>query len=580
MGDPEDLTASTSSELTLAEGAITQSVPPQEAEITQSVPPQEAAITRPVAPVLAAPSAPVAAPSAPVAAPSPLVPAIDAAPGPRPTLDHQQKRHQWWLASVIVVLCASAGLSMRILGGSPDVQRVFAIGLAATSAAGIWLAWLARTPTRSSPRTFAIAWFVCSLGICAIILYFGVFSTACMVAVLAIFFVGVNDELPSVYTVYGTLAAFHAGAVVVLLIFGFRDPGIGGFPENTGVAKIVVMEVLVQAVLLGTVGIALVVRRSVVKTVQELEQSARVAGHYEVLLEDAKNALVHSLRSVGGGRFSYQTFGSYRLGRLLGEGSMGEVYEAIDTKTGATAAVKLLRREVLSDASIVRRFLTEARIVASLQSAHVVRVLETGDVIESQVPYIVMERLTGHDLRNVLKLSSDGRVPAQQVLELLRQVARGIDAAHLAGIVHRDLKPSNLFQVETGTWKILDFGVSKVVGEQTADNAIVGTPHFMAPEQVSGGELDGRVDVFALGVITYRALTGKLPFTGKQLAEVFHQILHHTPVSPSRLVAALPSAIDDVVSRALAKTVSTRYATAGAFAEAFAVALATGVAPR
>jgi serine/threonine-protein kinase len=247
---------------------------------------------------------------------------------------------------------------------------------------------------------------------------------------------------------------------------------------------------------------------------------------------------------------------------------MGEVYEALDVRTGSAAAVKLLRREAIEDRRIVLRFLSEARIVGSLHSDHIVRVLETAEP-GSGLPYIAMERLHGQDLRRYRKAQPDCRLALADVDDLLRQIARGIDAAHRAGIVHRDLKPSNLFRDTTGTWKILDFGVSKVIGEGTTVHGLVGTPSFMSPEQASGGAVDGRTDIFALGGIAYYMISGAMAFPGQTLAESVFQVIHTTPPRLTELVPGLPPGIDEVVMTALAKDPRRRFATAAALSAAF-----------
>jgi serine/threonine-protein kinase len=222
----------------------------------------------------------------------------------------------------------------------------------------------------------------------------------------------------------------------------------------------------------------------------------------------------------------------------------------------------------MEDRWIVQRFLTEARIVTALQTDHIARVLETADP-GSGLPYIAMERLHGHDLRKHMRDSSDARLALDEADDLLHQIAQGIDAAHRADVVHRDLKPSNLFRTDDGTWKILDFGVSKIIGEHTAANSIVGTPNFMAPEQVKGRAVDGRADIFALGAIMYYAITGKLAFHGKNLATVAVQVTRHKPPRPSELVTGIPAGVDEAVMTALAKDPRKRFATATGFSEAF-----------
>jgi serine/threonine-protein kinase len=484
----------------------------------------------------------------------------------RDSIDFHQRRKLWWVACVIPLLGAVMAVAIQMLGGDPVVKRLLIAALIAGSGTGMWMGWMART-RRTWVGAATISWFILAVEICCATLYFGAFSPALMVAAFAVFFVGTRDELVVALTAYLTIAVFHLALVVALVAGGLHDPGVFTVVE-TDAGKLVILEVLVQGILLATLTAACAVRRSMVRTVRDLELQARTLGHHELLLEDAKRAFEASLRAAGGGRFSHQILGSYRLGRLLGEGAMGEVYDAVDTRSGGAAAVKLLRREVIEDRRVVQRFLTEARIVTSLQTDHIARVLETGDPT-SGLPYIAMERLHGHDLRQHLKDRADGRLPLAEVDELLRQVARGIDAAHRADIVHRDLKPSNLFREDSGTWKILDFGVSKVTGEGTTEHALVGTPNFMAPEQVNGGAVDARTDIFALGAIVYRALTGKLAFGGDNLAAIAIEVTRHAPPPPSELVAGLPAGVDAAVMTALAKEPDHRFATATAFAETF-----------
>jgi serine/threonine-protein kinase len=482
-------------------------------------------------------------------------------------MDLRLRRRLWWLSSMTLVLSAAAMASTLVMGGSALIQRVFLAGMGATAAAGVGMGWMART-RRMTVRRTTIAWFIVAMGGCSTMLYYGLFSpVGLMVAVFVVFFVGTRDERPVVVMVYVLFAAFHVALVGVLA--GVGVPDLGALPFSDGeIAKLAVTETLIQLVLLATLVGACAIRRSMVGTVRDLEERARALGHHELLLDDAKRAFEASLRAAGGGRFSHQILGSYRLGRLLGEGAMGEVYDAIDTRTGAPAAVKLLRRGVMENRRIVQRFLTEARIVTALRSDHVARVLETADPAAS-LPYIAMERLYGLDLRRYLRARRGGRLSLAEADDLLHQAARGIDAAHRAGVVHRDLKPSNLFRADAGTWKVLDFGVSKVIGEHTAEHSIVGTPHFMSPEQLRGGTVDHRTDIFALGAIVYNAITGKLAFGGDTLAAIALQVTHHAPPRPSELVPGIPAEIDDAVMTALAKDPRRRFATAVAFSEAF-----------
>jgi hypothetical protein len=515
--------------------------------------------------------------------PAPAEPPVASGSGPnfRPaeplhgasSMDLCMRRQLWWLSLAIPVLCIAVVASSLRLGGPTSVRYLLIGGMIGNAAYGSWMAWLARR-ARLTARTTAIGWFVIAAGGCTMILYYGALSpVGLMVAVLAVFFAGMRIARPVAATVYLMFAAFHAALVGAIAAGALPDRGVLAAAAGGGPRTLASAEPLIQLVLFATVVAAAAIRRSTATALRELEQQAREVGRHELLLDDAKRAFEAALRAGGGGRFSHQVVGPYRLGRLLGEGSMGEVYDATDTRTGIPAAVKLLRRNVIADRGMVQRFLTEARIVRSLDTDHVARVLDTAGPA-SGLPYIAMERLRGRDLRKHLAACPDGRLPAAEADDLLRQVARGIDAAHRVGVVHRDLKPSNLFRTEAGVWKILDFGVSKVIGEHTVENALIGTPNFMAPEQANRGGVDHRTDIFALGAILYFAITGTLAFDGETLVAIALQLTHHDPPPVSQLVPGIPAGLDAVVMTALAKDPRQRFASAGAFADAFSAAIA------
>jgi serine/threonine-protein kinase len=179
-----------------------------------------------------------------------------------------------------------------------------------------------------------------------------------------------------------------------------------------------------------------------------------------------------------------------------------------------------------------------------------------------------MERLHGTDLAT--RLRTETRLPSDELVAMIDQVARGLEAARIAGVVHRDLKPHNLFFHAGATWKILDFGVSKVLGSEgtLTGEGIVGTPQYMAPEQASGGQVTHAADVYALGAIAYRCLTGRSPFKGRDLSELVYQVVHAAPMRPSALGRVSP-VIEDVLAIAMAKDPRRRFPSAHAFAAAF-----------
>jgi len=209
-------------------------------------------------------------------------------------------------------------------------------------------------------------------------------------------------------------------------------------------------------------------------------------------------------------------------------------------------------------------------VAARLESPHIVRVFEVSPP-DAPVPYLAMERLHGTDLAT--RLRNENRMPSDELVVLLDQVARGLEIARQAGVVHRDLKPHNLFHHEGRHWKILDFGVSKVMDSEgtLTGEGIVGTPQYMAPEQASGGHVTHLADVYALGAIAYRCLTGRSPFKGKDLAELVYQVVHVAPTRPSML-GRVSMAIEDVLAVALAKDPRRRFPSALSFAQAFIAA--------
>ncbi len=232
--------------------------------------------------------------------------------------------------------------------------------------------------------------------------------------------------------------------------------------------------------------------------------------------------------------------------------------------------MKLLTHAAGSVPRLVDRFLREVKIAASLRVPQVVRVLEVpGD--GARMPYLAMERLVGETLGELLRRRS--RIPPEEVVELLREIAEGAHAAHAAGIVHRDLKPGNVFRHRAAdggaTWKILDFGVSKLIdheGSLTKDH-LVGTPEYMAPEQARAGEVDRRADVYSLGVIAYRALTGRPAFSGNDIPAILYAVAHDMPPRPSD-IAHVPAAFDAVLAVAMAKDPALRFQEAPELADA------------
>ncbi len=257
-----------------------------------------------------------------------------------------------------------------------------------------------------------------------------------------------------------------------------------------------------------------------------------------------------------------ERIGKYVVRRLLGQGGMGRVYHAYDPLLGRDVAIKVLRPDLAQDPDGKERFVREAQAAAHLRHPNIVTIHDLGE--ESGVPYIVMEYLEGEDLDDLIRRRAP--LSVLEKLDIIRQVCNALGYAHARGIVHRDIKPSNIRLLEGRLPKVMDFGIAKMGATHlTQTGMTVGTPHYMAPEQVRGerARIDGRTDVFALGVVLYELLFGQRPFEGEHPLTVFYKILSPDPVEIPD-VPAFPynSDLRSILARALAKDPEGRYASA------------------
>jgi eukaryotic-like serine/threonine-protein kinase len=259
--------------------------------------------------------------------------------------------------------------------------------------------------------------------------------------------------------------------------------------------------------------------------------------------------------------------GEYRLLRKLGEGGFGAVYKAEHPLLKKQAAVKVLHQVGGRDSEAVLRFVSEAQAANQIRSRHIVDIFSFGTLPDGR-PFYVMDLLQGEPLDRYLR--REPRVPVAATLQLLRPLAEALDAAHAAGIVHRDLKPQNIFLVWDAAGetvpKLLDFGTAKLLGESvvhTASGTPVGTPLYMSPEQARGEKVDGRADVYALGVLCHELLTGQLPISGATALVVLMAQVSSTPPRVSEVSPDLPAALDAPILQMLSKDPAARPATAG-----------------
>lgn len=258
-------------------------------------------------------------------------------------------------------------------------------------------------------------------------------------------------------------------------------------------------------------------------------------------------------------------FAGYRIERRLGRGGMGVLYLAIEPGLERRVALKLIAPEAAADEVFARRFAEESKIAASIEHPNVVPIYAAGE--EDGVPFIAMRFVAGADLAR--RLARDGRLEPAAAAELIAQIGNGLDAIHAAGLVHRDVKPANvLLSGDEGAEHayITDFGVARNVATEsglTQTGRFVGTLDYVAPEQISGGAIDARVDVYALGCLLFKLLTGEVPFPKEGEAARLYAHLHDPPPAPSLYVPAVSMALDDVVIRAMSKRPEDRYPSAG-----------------
>ncbi len=400
------------------------------------------------------------------------------------------------------------------------------------------------------------------------VLFYGPFTAAPMVIVVGIHFVA-RTELERVARWVLICASACYSAMALAIIAGVTDLGTFAADRTFSSGELVVATGFVLAAYGFAYYTARMFRVASLTSIDELQRATRLASQREALMEELRADLERALQVGGPGRYTEQRVGAYVLGIVLGRGAMGEVYAATHVTTNEQAAVKLLRRELLTDATQIARFMREVRASATLASPHIVRVFETGSERDA-LPYLAMERLSGRTLAEVLR--SEPRLAPDAVVELVRHVGAGIDAARAAGVVHRDLKPPNLFGTN-GVWKILDFGVASLADDAggLTQGEVVGTPHYMAPEQAQGQKVDYRADLYALAAIAYRCLTGRYPFTAGDTPALLYAVVHRMPTRPSAL-AELPPDVDRWFAIALAKSADARFESGDELAATLAAA--------
>src|SRR5713226_5134922 len=262
-----------------------------------------------------------------------------------------------------------------------------------------------------------------------------------------------------------------------------------------------------------------------------------------------------------------KTLGRYNIERVLGKGAMGVVYEGVDPRLGRRVAIKTILKSHLDEDTgkdFAMRFVREAQAVARLNHPNIVQVYDFGE--EGDIAYLVMEFIRGKELKTFF--DANERFDLKEVVRIMGELCEALDFAHTAGIIHRDIKPANVMLDAAARTKLTDFGVARVADsdktsvERTQAGTMVGTPAYMSPEQITGGTIDKRTDVFSAGIILYQFLTGEKPFTGSGAWTIAKKIIQEEPPLPSSLNNSVTPLFDAVVNKALAKDPEQRYQSA------------------
>jgi serine/threonine protein kinase len=253
-------------------------------------------------------------------------------------------------------------------------------------------------------------------------------------------------------------------------------------------------------------------------------------------------------------------YGRYQIEEELGRGSMGVVYSAYDPQIDRRVAIKVLREDRVTSEEFVQRFLKESRSIGRLNHPNILTVYDAGK--DHNAIFIAMEFLEGRTLNEVIR---ERRLSINEIVDIGVQIASALDYAHSKNIIHRDIKPSNIFITRDNRPIIADFGIARMedptVIHRTQAGVILGTPGYMSPEQVKGEPVDGRTDLFSLGVILYELTTGKTPFEGDTLPVLFRAIEQDTPLVPTKIDSRVPPLLSSLIMKSLNKRTEKRFQT-------------------
>ena len=476
--------------------------------------------------------------------------------------DEMNRAQGWAITTIVIPFCAIA--FMPFVDAREDIRLLFVVGCLSYVATSLFVYFRIRTQASFPPALFQ-AWGYTSAIMTGVILYsLGLFSPAPLIVTLGISFFGLGSDTK--HAILISVVAMLTFLSQSLLVFFNIIPDYGMFSyEGQSVQGMVFFIAMVPLIFMGALWIARVSRKSIVDAVERSVAAQQIIGQREALLDEVERELQHAINAGAGrsGRYTGKQAGEYELGVVIGRGGMGEVYEAVHRRSEKLAAVKLLREDLDVTDDVYQRFLREGQIGGRLNVPNIVNVFQVGK-LANNTPFIIMERLTGNDLSTQLRKTR--RLSFENAIELGQQVMTGIEAAHQASVIHRDIKPQNLFFHQPlpdlpGIWKILDFGVSKLDNANLTETqgAILGTPAYMAPEQARGDQVDHRIDLYSMGAVLYRALTGLAPFSGKT---PLFAVVFKVPASPRILNPKLSKDMERFLALALSKSPDERFSSA------------------
>ena len=518
------------------------------------------------------PSAPPSATGSSAAMPSESRPGGTIAESTVAAMHGEEAARAAGFGRVVAILCGVGLLGQLGYAGHPRLRIAMALAQAILGAVAAWVSWRARDPARWSHAVFRLFGLTAAIASVVFVHFLGVFSPVTVVVVMGLSFFGQAED--SKIAVPLSIAVALQYMVSALLVTLGVIPDLGLFvPKDIPRAARMAMLGMVTATMLMQLWQARLSRRATLEAIERSNAAVRLARTREAQLEEAKDNLDAAIRAGSGksGRYTGSLAGRFKLGHIVGRGAMGEVYSAHTVEGNDRAAVKLLHIGKLEEPELVSRFLREAEVARRVRGPNLVNVLEVGNAHDGS-PYIAMELLQGSDLATLLR--DRPNLALAEVVTLVDDVSHGLEILHAAGVVHRDLKPANLFLSEgpPPAWKILDYGVSKLHESTMTEDQVVGTPGYMSPEQAQGGKVDSRSDIFALGAVAYRTLTGRRPFTGMGTPQLLYQVVYAQPVRPREIAASIPRDVELVLAIALAKRPEARFPTSAALAKAMRLA--------